>query len=72
MAWLSFTRKKDGSLTWWVRDIRGGRQISIPADSRADAEQKKEQYEIRRDLEKEGYDDKYEQVADNLFGKKEA
>lgn len=75
MAWITSTRRKSGEVTWWVRDIRDGRQVCIPAGSRPEAEMKKEQYEIRRDLEKEGYDDRYtpEQNAllDRIWGPKQ-
>lgn len=60
MAWLQRIKRKDGSVFFWVRDRRDGRQISIPGGpSEREADLKREQYEIRKDLEKEGYEDKY-------------
>jgi len=65
MAWIQQVRRKDGSATYWVRDKRNGRQVSIFGGvTRGEAELKLEQYEIRRDLEKEGYDDRYENAYD--------
>lgn len=75
MAWIEGRRRKDGTISWWVRDVRGGRQVCISAASRREAEFKREQYMVRRDLEKEGYDDKYasnqEAVLDRLWGPKQ-
>jgi hypothetical protein len=71
MAWLEKRRRKDGSIHYWVRDRRDGRQIVIYAgESVREGEMKLEQYVIRRDLEKEGYNDGYERIADDLFGPK--
>lgn len=73
MAWIQPTRRKDGAVTYWIRDVRGGRPIVIDskAASRPEAEMKLEQYRIRRDLEKEGYDDRYQDLLDQLWGPKE-
>lgn len=61
MAWIHPVRRKDGTTTYWVRDKRGGRQISIFGGmTLREAQMRKEQYEIRRDLEKEGYMDVYD------------
>lgn len=58
MAWLKAVRRKNGHWFFWIHDRRDGRMISIPAGERQrEAELKLEQYVIRRDLEKEGYDD---------------
>ena len=71
MAWIEMKIRRDGTTSYWVRDIRGGRQVSIPGGAnRKEAEQKLEQYNIRRDLEKEGYDDKHEALLDQLWGSK--
>ena len=71
MAWIETKRRKDGTVSYWIRDTRDGRAIVILAGfSRSEAEMKLEQYLIRRDLEKEGYDDLCESMADELFGKK--
>lgn len=73
MAWIQPTRHKDGSTAYWIRDKRNGRQIVIPGGStRGEAELKLEQYEIRRDLEKEGYDDQHEELLDRIWGPKES
>jgi hypothetical protein len=70
MAWLQKVKRKDGSLFFWIRDRRDGRQIVIPGGPKEpEATLKKEQYEIRRDLEKEGYDDQHETLLDQLWGK---
>lgn len=72
MAWIQATRRKDGSQTYWVRDRRDGQQIVIAAGATlAEARLKLEQYEIRRDLEKEGYGDSHEQMLDKLWGPKD-
>jgi len=63
MAWITSSRRKDGSVMWWVRDVRGGRQVCIAAGTKREAEMKLEQYLIRRDLEKEGYEDRYEVIS---------
>jgi hypothetical protein len=61
MAWIEAKRCKDGAVSYWVRDRRNGRAVVIPAGTtRAEAELKKRQYEVRRDLEKEGYEDEFE------------
>lgn len=74
MAWIEVKFRKDGSRSYWVRDVRDGRQVAIPAASRGEAELKLEQYVIRMDIEKEGYDDKFakgpEEVANELFGRR--
>lgn len=58
--WLRSFRHKDGSQGFWINDIRDGKFVSIPAGtSKPEAEMKLEQYKIRRDIEKEGYDDQY-------------
>lgn len=65
MAWIQLVRRKDGTTTYWVRDKRKGRQVVIFGGiTRGEAELRLEQYEIRRDLEKEGYDDVHEDVYD--------
>jgi hypothetical protein len=70
MAWIKPVRKADGSTTYWVHDRRDGRVLSIAAcHTKGEAEMRMEQYKIRRSLEKEGYDDKYQTIADELFGK---
>lgn len=71
MAWIEARRRKDGTVSWWVRDIRGGRQVCIPAFSKGEAELKLEHYLIRKDLEKEGYDDQHQDLLDDLWGSKE-
>lgn len=71
MAWLEQKVRRDGTKSWRVRDRRGKKQICIPGGpTRVEAEMKMEQYKIRRDLEKEGYGDKYEPIADDLFGRR--
>lgn len=61
MAWIHPVKRKDGTTTYWVRDKRNGRQVSIFGGmTQAEAEMRKEQYLIRRDLEKEGYEDVYD------------
>jgi len=67
MAWIEARRRKDGTMSWWVRDIRGGRQVCIAAGSKPEAEMKREQYLIRRDLEKEGYEDGFDPAENALF-----
>lgn len=62
MAWILEKRHKDGSAKFWIRDIRGGRQvvIEVPGDvDRAFAERMRTQYEARLALEKHGYDDQF-------------
>lgn len=72
MAWIQRIKRKDGSFTYWVRDRRDGRQISIDGGrTRQEADMKLEQYRIRRDLEKEGYGDRYENLLDDLWGQKQ-
>lgn len=72
MAWIQHVRHKNGDSSYWIRDRRDGRQIVIPAGStRGEAELKLEQYVIRRDLEKEGYDDKHQDLLDKLWGTKQ-
>lgn len=61
MAWIHPVRRKDGTTTYWVRDKRDGRQVSIFGGmTRGEAEMRLEQYKIRRDVEKEGYFDGYD------------
>lgn len=72
MAWIQVVRHKDGSSGYWIRDRRDGRQIVIPGgNSPGEAELKLEQYRIRRDLEKEGYEDQHQAVLDKLWGPKQ-
>ena len=53
-------RLKDGSWRYWVLDYRDGREIKIPAGkSREEAKAEFDKYLIRRNLDKEGYDDQY-------------
>lgn len=60
MASIQRVRRRDGTASYWVRDVRCDRQIVIAGGkSRGEAEMKIEQYNIRRDLEKEGYDDRH-------------
>lgn len=60
MAWIKRTKRKDGSVIFWVHDFRDGRQVTIAeCHSEGEAQMRKERYEIRRDLEKEGYDDSF-------------
>ena len=67
MAWIQPVRHKDGRRTYWIRDKRDGRQIVIPAgQTRGEAELKLEQYVIRRDLEKDGYEDRHQDMLDRL------
>lgn len=59
MAWIQTVKTKWGP-RYYIRDVRDDRQISIPAPEgvdRAFAERMLGKYEVRRDLEKEGYDD---------------
>lgn len=72
MAWIKRTKKKDGTVSFWVHDIRNGRIVTIKeCPTKPEASLHKEQYEIRRDLEKDGYDDRFaEKIADELFGKR--
>ncbi len=71
MAWIQPVNRKDGSRAYWIRDVRDGRQIVIPGGrTRGEAELKLEQYEIRRDLEKEGYEDQHQDLLDQLWGPK--
>ena len=56
--WIEQRKRKDGTTTYWLRDRRAGHQIAIEVgNTRSEAELRMEQYVIRRDLEKEGYDD---------------
>lgn len=62
MSWILSRTLKDGTLRFYIRDIRDGRQVVIPTPEGTDrrfAERMKEQYDSRRALEKHGYDDKY-------------
>lgn len=62
MAWILERRHKDGTQKFWIRDIRGGRQVVIEVPDfvdRAFAERMKGQYESRMKLENHGYDDQY-------------
>lgn len=71
MAWIRRVKKKDGAIVFWVHDIRAGKTITIAeCHSENAAQLHREQYEIRRSLELEGYFDRYEQVADDVFGKR--
>lgn len=59
MAWIQTTKRKGGP-AYFIRDVRDGRQIVIPAPDgvdRAFAERMLDKYVVRKDLEKEGYDD---------------
>lgn len=59
MAWIQTTRRKYG-LAYFIRDVRDGRQVVIPVPDgvdRAFAERMLDKYVVRKDLEKEGYDD---------------
>lgn len=72
MAWIQRVRHKNGTSAYWIRDIRDGQYIVIPAgETRHEAELKFEHYKIRRDLEKEGYPDKHQDLLDKLWGSKE-
>lgn len=72
MAWIQAVRRKDGSRSYWIRDRRDGRQISVAAGiTRGEAELMLDQYLIRRDLEKEGYQDEHQDLLDKLWGQKE-
>lgn len=56
--WLRRFKQGDGSLSFWINDVREGKFISVYAgDKEGEAQMNFEQYKIRRDLEKEGYDD---------------
>lgn len=71
MAWIEARRRRDGSTSFWIRDRRGDHQIVIHGgDTREEAEQALDRYKVRRDLEKEGYEDKYQALADSVFGKR--
>lgn len=71
MAFIKRTKRKDGTVSYWVHDVRDGRQLTIAeCNTYEAAELHKTQYEIRRSLEKEGYFDRYEQIADEVFGKR--
>lgn len=64
MSWIQTTSCK-GVKSYWLRDVREGRHIVIPCGhSPEEARLRKEQYDIRRDLEKEGYDDRYQMLID--------
>lgn len=71
MAWIQTVRQKDGSRTYWIRDVRNDMQIVIPGGkTRTEAQIKLDQYQIRKDLEKEGYDDQHQHMLDRLWGSK--
>lgn len=62
MAWIECKKRRDGSISYWIRDRRDGRQVSIPAPDgvdRAFVERMMATYLRRRELEKHGYDDQY-------------
>lgn len=71
MAWIQRVRRKDGTIFYWVRDKRDGKHVVIAGGfTRGEAEMKLEQYNIRRDLEKEGYEDRHQHLLDHLWGPK--
>lgn len=68
MAWLEPRQDRPG---YWIRDVRDGRQVFIPAgETREEAEHELERYQIRHDLEKEGYEDQMQALLDILWGSK--
>jgi hypothetical protein len=68
MAWVKRIKKADGSVTFWVHDNRDGRVLTIAAcNTEGEAQMKIEQYHTRRELEKEGYFDKFE-IIDHREG----
>lgn len=69
MAWLERIRHKNGTESYWIRDFRDGKQIVIKAgETKEEAIDALRRYRVRRDLEKEGYEDKYQQILDDLWG----
>lgn len=73
MAWIQFTKHRDGTVTYWIRDVRDGISVVIDskAGSRSEAEIRLERYVTRRDLEKEGYEDQHQDQLDKLCGTKQ-
>jgi hypothetical protein len=69
--WIRGFKHKDGSWGYWINDVRNGDFVSIPAGAtREEAACKLQQYLIRRELEKAGYDDHYaKEVATEIGGR---
>jgi len=71
MPWLERRKRADGSVSWWIRDRRDGIAVVIPGGaSESEAKMKLEQYKIRKDLEKEGYEDRCQALVDEMWGKR--
>jgi hypothetical protein len=71
MQWIERRVSRDGSFEFLIHDYRGGRPITLYAGkSEAEAVMYMEQYKIRRDLEKEGYEDGLDDNADKKSGMK--
>ena len=76
MSWLQFVKHKNGSISWWIRDSRDDREVSIFAGDTEDvALIAKLKYDARLELQKSGYDDEYtpeqKSLLDQVWGSTE-